>query len=559
VRQSIHFVVLAFFVATLSAGLVANCTGQPELAKRWVFIRRTLQTDADVKDIRNIVQRASHAGYNGVVLECAFDWIWQHPPKYFDRLASIKDACDSAGLEIIPAVLTVNGRSALARDKNLSSAVPVENVPFVVRDGEARVVGDNLVVNGDLEHYEGDKIDGYTHQDDPGQVSFVDRDIHRSGGTSLRFERFDTRDGLGRIVGIVEVEPSRTYRFSCWMKTDSIPQSTRLVLHVRSLDDRVLMHTFADIKPTEDWQRVTTAFNSLEYTKVKIYAGVWNGTTGRLWIDDLRVAAAGLANIVRRSGTPVIVTGASGTVYQEGDDYERITDPIMDFRYDRDDPPIRIASGSRIQEGEQLTIDYYQAMATHGIPTACPSLPEFYDIKAEVIERVHEVLRPHGYLINTSEVRGGGWCQTCTERNVSPAEIMGSCYAKQAELIRTVEPDADIYVWSDMLDPEHNAIPEYFLYRGDLTGSWDFIPKDLKIVCWGSVPGKHTVQHFDKLGFELIAAAYYDADSADNVESWLVQLAKTPQAIGIMYTTWRDQYDFLETFAEIVENRSGKN
>jgi len=37
-----------------------------------------------------------------------------------------------------------------------------------------------------------------------------------------------------------------------------------------------------------------------------------------------------------------------------------------------------------------------------------------------------------------------------------------------------------------MLDPNHNARGNYYLVKGDFTGSWNHVPKDLIIAVWGS-------------------------------------------------------------------------
>jgi hypothetical protein len=45
---------------------------------------------------------------------------------------------------------------------------------------------------------------------------------------------------------------------------------------------------FQDEK-TQDWRRVDVTFNSLDFSEVNLYPGVWGGTTGTIWWDDLRM------------------------------------------------------------------------------------------------------------------------------------------------------------------------------------------------------------------------------------------------------------------------------
>ena len=57
---------------------------------------------------------------------------------------------------------------------------------------------------------------------------------------------------------------------------------------------------------------------------------------------------------------------------------------------------------------------------------------------------------------------------------------------------------------------------------------------------------------FSSHGFRTLAGAYYDGDTLDNPRAWLAVLDKTPQAVGIMYTTWQNKYALLEDFAKLV-------
>jgi hypothetical protein len=106
-----------------------------------------------------------------------------------------------------------------------------------------------------------------------------------------------------------------------------------------------------------------------------------------------------------------------------------------------------------------------------------------------------------------------------------------------------------------MFDPNHNARDHYYLAEGDITGSWNYIPKELKIVCWHYEKRQPSLSHFSKLGFQTLAGAYYDADDLDNPKGWLEALDQTPGAIGIMYTTWQDKYSLLPDFGDLVSKR----
>ena len=122
-------------------------------------------------------------------------------------------------------------------------------------------------------------------------------------------------------------------------------------------------------------------------------------------------------------------------------------------------------------------------------------------------------------------------------------------------MIRRLNPAAEVFVWSDMLDPNHNAHGDYYMVEGDFSGSWQYVPKDMRIVCWYHEKRKESLSHFSGLGFKTLAGAYYDGDTLENPKDWMEALERTPGAMGIMYTTWQNKYDLLGPFGDLVSRR----
>ena len=137
-------------------------------------------------------------------------------------------------------------------------------------------------------------------------------------------------------------------------------------------------------------------------------------------------------------------------------------------------------------------------------------------------------------------------------------QIQADCVTRQHRMIRELNPQAEIFVWSDMFDPNHNAGHEhkwYYLTEGSFENSWKFIPKDLNMVCWYFERREASLKHFSSLGFKTMAGSYYDADNLDNPKAWLESLDATPGAVGILYTTWLDKYELLAPFGELISHR----
>jgi hypothetical protein len=141
---------------------------------------------------------------------------------------------------------------------------------------------------------------------------------------------------------------------------------------------------------------------------------------------------------------------------------------------------------------------------------------------------------------------------------MSMGQILGDTLTKQFNLLRAVNPQAEVFVWSDMLDPNHNANPErkwYYLSEGTFTDSWKYIPKELNIICWYYEKRIPSLKHFSSLGFRTMAGSYYDADDLENPKGWLEALDATPGASGILYTTWLNKYELLPAFGDLVSRR----
>jgi len=550
-RSPIVFVVLVAQVVSPCQAKVYPC--------RWVFVSNSLRLEKDVNEVERIVRIASEHGLNGMVLTAGLDYLDLQPAEYLGRLAKVKATCDKLGVEIIPCIFSIGyGGALLVYNRNLAAGIPVRDAPFVVKNGEAHLDPDRAVriVNGGFEEYDGDRLKGYGFHDKPGDVSFVDSTVFHGGKASLRFEGFGRYEyGHGRVMQQVAVQPGRCYRVSCWVKTEGLEPADYFRVLVLGEDGRDLAPYLPGAVPPGPWRRIVMGFNSLDRDTVNIYAGVWEGKAGRLWIDDLDVEEVALLNVLRRPGTPVNVRSErTGEVYEEGKDYGPIRDEHLDFRFDHDPPAIKLLSGGRIQEGERLKVSYYHGMGVNsGQVTVCMSEPEVYEIWRKQAELMHRHLAPGKYLLSMDEVRAGGSCQACKGRHLSMAQMLGDCITKQVALLRQVNPKAEIFIWSDMLDPNHNAHGDYYLVDGDFTGSWQYVPKDLTIVCWYYEKRKESLEFFSSHGFKTLAGAYYDGDTLENPRGWLDALDKTPEAAGIMYTTWQAKYDLLGPFGELLE------
>ena len=460
--------------------LLGGWSARPCLAQayplRWVWVFGWgLDKDADVTDIQSLLENGAKHGINGAVFSCGLDELTRQDAAYFKHLDSILKTCDRLKIELVPAAFGIGyGSPALSFDPNLAEGLSVVDATFVAGKGEARIEPDASVkvVNGDFEQFKGDVFKSFDFQDDPGKVSFVDTQIKHGGKASLRLENFTTNEhGHGRIDQTIQVKPHRVYRLSLWVKTQDLSPLDGFNMMALT-NDRDLVSRRYDIKATGDWQQISTLVNSMDNDKITVYAGMRGGKSGKLWVDDWSLEEVGPINVLRRPGTPVRVKSDDGkTTYVEGKDYAPLKDP--NFRLWHNDhaaPPLLLLPGSAIKEGQRLRVSWYHPMIIYSdqVPI-CMAEPELYEIFDRQTKALAEHVHAKHILLGTDEVRMGGTCQACAGRDM--AQLLGQCITRQEKIVHKYLPDCRVMVWSDMLDPNHNAVDHYYLVKGSFVGS----------------------------------------------------------------------------------------
>jgi len=522
----------------------------------WIF-GWGLERDTDVSEITKVLDDAAQHGLSGAVISCGFDSLDRKDAGYFRRLDAVQQACARDHLELIPAGFSIGyGGGILSHDPNLAEGLPVTDAPFVVSGKEAHFVADAKarVANGNFENIFGDKFSGLAFYDDPGHVGFVDTEVKHSGRASLRFENFTFNPyGHGRVMQKVNVTPHRCYRVTLWVKTEGLKPANAFRCMTLANDHDLAPREF-NLPSTTDWRKISFLFNSLTNETVNLYAGLWGGRAGKVWLDDWSVEDAGPVNVLHRPGTPVTVRSQDGTItYNEGRDYEPLKSPDFNVWHGDSAPAVlKLPDGSRINDGDHLRVSWYHPLLINDSQvTICMAEPEVYEIIDRESKLLAEHLHPHAVLLGTDEIRMGGTCQACAGRNM--AELLGESIRKQAAAIHHFSPDAKIYVWSDMFDPNHNAHPDYYLVHGDFTGSWNYVPKDIVMTVWGGEPREQSLKFFASQGFSTLVACYYDSDNLDDVKHWMNVAKPYPNVRGFMYTPWTKRYDLLPAFGDLLK------
>lgn len=514
-----------------------------QLPQRWVYCPSNLLVDKNVDELGTLFQRASQAGYNGILLaDSKFAKLGELDPRYFRNLDRVKKLAAENHLEIVPAVFPIGySNDILWHDPNLAEALPVRDALFVVRGGVARPEADPPVAfkNGDFS--------------DLKRWSWKDENVIADNGAA----KISNPNGSNaRIVQKFKVSPFRQYHVAVRIKTqDFRGQPEAKVIGTKG---RTLNYANLGTKPTQDWTVHHVVFNSLDDTEVNVYFGTWGGKTGTLWFDDAKIEETGLVNLVRRDGAPLTVKREGGNELVEGRDFERVADPLMGSQPWKGEytvwhePPVIKTS---LPAGTRLRVSYYHTVTVYeGQVNICPSEPKTLELLRDEAKRMHAAWGAQGYMMSHDEIRVLNWCEACQKRHLDAGALLADNVRACIKILREVNPGGKIYVWNDMFDPYHNAHNNYYLVRGDLTGSWEGLDKDVIILNWNFGKRDQSLKWFADRGNRQIIAGYYDANPEQG-RTWLESAHKVNGVTGMMYTTWQHKYSELERFGQIIQGK----
>jgi hypothetical protein len=556
---------LLTFLAVLLLSLASSPPARgEELSRRWVYLQLNLQVEANVAKAEGIAKRAKAAGYNGIVLaDYKLNILDRVPQHYFRNAEQFIKTCRELDLEIIPAVCPIGySDGLLAHNPNLAEGLPVQDAEFVVDGGEAALAahGKNLLAGGEFETFKGDTAAGWNYQDFPGEASFVDHAVKHGGKSSLRFQQLGGKNG--RLIHKLKVKPHQLLHASVWIKTDDFTTANDLRMMAIGTDGRTLSFSNLGAKQSQDWTQHHVMLNTLGNEEINFYVGCWGGQEGRFWLDDVRLEEAAFVNLIRRDACPLVVRTASGRVLQEGTDFAPLADPKLgnvpyagSFNVFHEAPALKILPAAKLPNGERLLVSYYHTVTIYDNQvTCCLADPEVFRVLTQQIAAVEKLFQPRTYFLSHDEIRVADWCPACHRTGQTAGDLLAENVRHCVKVVRSINPQAKLCIWSDMFDPYHNAHEKFYLVQGDLAGSWEGLPQEMIVVNWNHGQAAKSLPFFGERGHEQVLAGYYDSDPA-NIRGWLQTGAKTRGVNGAMYTTWTGNFDHLEAFAKAASGK----
>ena len=332
-----------------------------------------------------------------------------------------------------------------------------------------------------------------------------------------------------------------------------------------------------------EWQQEHLIFNTQDIDEVAIYITHGALATGsEVWIDDLKVEAAGLTHILRRGAdaTPILMTSTNRAItYVEGVDYTSPSDPLLKYEWDKTGsvlssdtnmkigrpgvpqwhtPPsnMQVIPDSALDQlatGAQVYFSYYHTLFRRttggGVdlgPTPCMSAPLLLARYEDYIARIRDNYHPDGYHISTDEVTGVGFDAACSH---SADEAWFNNTNCQVEAIRRLDPGKLIFMWDDMISPYFNGRKYNFGSDHTWTAA-NRVSDELVILnwyhteVWYAVPSadlsyRRNIQFFADAGLKQQTANFggigANAQGLLNAQSYMMV---SGSSAGCFYSVW---------------------
>jgi hypothetical protein len=558
---------LAIVIFLAAQVLCADAPAAPEL---WYWHHSYLTNEKAVESSKALIDRAVAAGYTGVAFwDSSFsfmaDSFW--PAENVGRLRKVIDYAASKGLQIMAPVAPFGfANDALQADPNLAEAQRVIGAQFQVDSSGKRLQFINSFSGLANPGFESGETDWFSTHDT--SIS-VDTAVAHSGNASgvIRNAR-----GNARFRQEIGIKPWRQYHLRLFFKSDSFRGLAQLGVLDAALNAKERLNAPLPASGTHNWTKLDFTFNSQDSTRAWLYAGVWGGNSGTLWLDDIEIEETALVYVVRRDGAPVRVydPGSSKTLFREGTDYDKITDPRMastrtPFTDVYHEPaPITLPAGTGLRPGQAVAIDFYAVFPIPGLMQVAMCLTDrgVREWQQRNAQAIREVLpRAPGILMQYDEIRQMNSCASCRAKNLSAGELLDWSMRESIRTYDSVFPGARLFVWSDMFDPYHNARDHYYYVEGDLTGSWKGVPANVTILNWNLDHLRESLAWFagedrrQPVAYSQIVAGYYDkGDGGQAARIELAQAARIHGIDGLMYTTWGDDYSQMESFAAAAKS-----
>ncbi len=551
----------------LASAALASLSGQALKPQLWYWHHSLLNSPQNLASSEALIDRAAAAGYTGVAFwdvssEFLNSALW--PPGAANYYREAMAYARARGLQVtVPGMPYGYSNDVLENNPNLAESQRVVGTQYQVDSTASSLQPVNSFPGLLNSGFESGSVDWF----DIGDAGVgVDYSVAHTGNASARIS---FAQGNGRIRQFLNLQPWRQYHLRFFVKSQAYGGYAQFAIFNYWNFDISPLSSPIIVAEDQDWTEMDFTFNSQNTTQAWLYMGIWGGSAGNLWFDDVQIEETGLIYLTRRSGTPLQMYDPNNpnVVFQEGADYNYIADPVMStltpFSGSWHTPPtITLPSSTTLRPGQIVAVDSYSA---EPIPTAwgqnmCFTEPAVQDYVQQNAVALNNFVPPQtSILMGYDEIRQMNSCALCKAKGMTAGQLLAWSVGQSIQTYSSVLSGSQLWTWSDMFDPYHNAVANYYDVEGDLSGSWTGVPSSVIILNWNLGNLTNSLNWFagtnvqQPVPHQQIIAGYYDTgDGTGAAQSEIAAASGIPGLLGLMYTSWDDDYSQLENFAAAV-------
>jgi hypothetical protein len=158
------------------------------------------------------------------------------------------------------------------------------------------------------------------------------------------------------------------------------------------------------------------------------------------------------------------------------------------------------------------------------------------------------------FALDLDETRVFAWDKRCLESGKSRSQIWVDDLRYYYETLRKGNPDTRISLWSDMLDPAHNATLYGTLETADLIIEQGM--QDIIMIPWKSLYAQQSVPFFAEKNFPLMASSQHiNEQGFSEAPKWAHYIrnyyADKDVPFGLMHCNWGYAFDQDQTWQDL--------
>jgi hypothetical protein len=526
----------------------------------WYQQHSYLTSPQAVASVEATISQAAAVGYTGVVLWDSSLNAVNLPGWNLSYLQQVIAFARSKGMKVMPSVYPYGySNDILNQNPNLAEGQHVAGTRFQVNPA-----GNALNVINSSPGFQNAGFESpsawFSYLDSG--VSW-DPSVSHSGSASARISN---TGGNARLYQSFSVTPWRQYHFRVWMKTQNFTNTPAVYIMDSTDWNAQRLNVPIPVAQNQDWTAYDFTLNSASSTSLSLLMGEWGGASGNLWVDDAVFEETGLVYVVRRGGAPLHMydPGNPSRVFNEGSDFNAISDPEVapgGFGDHWHTPPVvTLPSGTSLRPGQTVALDYYAVVPIYGSQVGMcltdPGVLQYLQANATSLASLFPAGTP--LMLGYDEMRHLNSCALCKSKNMTAGQLLAWNVQQSVSTFQSLTPGSELYFWSDMFDPNMNAHNDYYLAEGDISGSWLGLPANATVVNWNLGGLAASLKFFAGMTpqqttpFRQVIAGFYDPgdnNGANAAATELQQATGIPGVVGMLYTTWVDNYGQLGSFA----------